>query len=479
MFIFASRKHFFMKQIITFLGLACTMAHAQINLTKDTSFGNNGTVTIPGVNSVNNQLLLIPNIHSTFQGNKIFVSYPSDAGSFTQYTRLNSDGSPDTTFGNNGNILIPFFEAYYFYANNNFFYTTGDYKYLSNGQQDSSFSGSAMQATSWNYKIVLSDGKIFFRDDAGFYKFMPDGTRDSSYGNNGFLNINASVAGSSGGSSSYEFFFNKDHALYEFTDPSSGISNIRKVSIDTGNLDTSYGQGGYAQVKNTGVPSAAFHDSSVPSSANDGSFINKFVDSNSIFFTKTNSQGNLDVSIGTNGVVAANKSFTFNGISYSAEATETLTYNNLIFVPAESSADELGVACYSLNGNNITINNNTFYPLTGISYNTLRFMFVRDNYIYVMHDNKISRFVIQQQVLSANKLSGKNRGISISNPIKHELSVYTDQPVKEVEVMDESGRVVLKGKELKFNTSSLLKGTYFVKITTAAGNVILKRAIKD
>ncbi len=466
-----------MKQIITFLGLACTMVNAQINIAKDTSFGSNGTVTVSGVGS-NNYLLLIPNIHSTFQGNKIFVSYPSVSGSDTQFTRLNSDGSPDTSFGNNGNILIPYFEAYYFYANSNFFLTNGNKKYLSNGQPDSSFSGSAMQATDWNYKIVLSDGKIFFRDDTAFHKFLPDGTPDSSYGVNGSMTINSAVAGDPNGNSTYEFIFNKDNALYEFINPSAGQSNIRKVDINTGNLDAAYGQGGYAQVKNSGVPSTAAYHSSVQSSQNGGSFINKFNGNNNIYFTKTNAMGNLDTSVGTGGVVTGNKSFTYNGSVYSADG-QPLVYNNLIIVPAENSAQELGIACYALNGNNVTINNNTFYPLTGTSYTSLRFIFVKDNYIYVMHDNNISRFVIQQQVLSADGLPLKNKDIRINNPFKDELSLLADEPVNEVEIADETGRIVLKGRGSKFNTSSLVKGNYFVKITTASGKVISKKAVKN
>ncbi|WP_294304201.1 T9SS type A sorting domain-containing protein [uncultured Chryseobacterium sp.] len=468
-----------MKQIITFLGLACTMANAQINIAKDTSFGTNGTVTISGVGS-NNYLLLIPNIHSTFQGNKIFVSYPSGSSSETQFTRLNSDGSLDASFGNNGNVLIPYFEAYYFYANNNFFLTNGNKKYLSNGQPDSSFSGSAMQAADWNYKLVLSDGKIFFRDDAGFYKFLPDGTPDSSYGINGLMGINAAIAGDPNGNSSYEFFFNTGNALYEFINPSPGQSSIRKIDINTGNLDTSYGQGGYAQVRNSGIPSAASYDSGIQASQNDGSFINKFTDSNHIYFTKTNIQGNLDPSVGTNGTITGNKSFAYNGTVYSADA-QPLAYNNLIFVPAENSAQELGIACYSLNGNNVTINNNTFYPLSGTSYTYpgLRFIFVKDNYIYVIHDNNISRFVIQQQVLSADGLFLKNQDIRINNPFKDELSLFADEPVNEVEIADGTGRIVLKGKKSKLNTSSLVKGNYFVKITTASGKVISKKAVKN
>lgn len=467
-----------MKQIITFLGLACTMANAQITITKDNSFGTNGTVTISGVNSSNNHLLLIPNIHSTFQGNKIFVGYPSDTGSFTQFTRLNSDGSPDTTFGTNGNVLIPYFEAYYFYANNNFFLTNGNKKYLSDGQPDGNFSDAAMQATDWNYKIVLSDGKVFFRDDAGFYKFLPDGTQDISYGVNGAMGINASIAGDPNGNSMYEFFFNKDQALYEFIDPSPGQSNIRKVDISTGNLDASYGQGGYAQVKNSGIPSAASHDYSIQASQNDGSFINMFTDSNNAYFTKTNTLGNLDTSVGTNGVITGNKAFTYNGTVYSADA-QPLAYNNLIFVPAENPAQELGIACYSLGGNNVTINNNTFYPLVGTSFTSLRFVFIKDNYIYVIHDNNISRFVIQQQVLSAKESADKNTNVHVTNPFKDEISVYADEPVKEIEISDINGRILVKGGASSLDTSSLLRGAYFMKIYMQSGKVVSKKVLKN
>ncbi len=87
--------------------------------------------------------------------------------------------------------------------------------------------------------------------------------------------------------------------------------------------------------------------------------------------------------------------------------------------------------------------------------------------------------MIQQQVLSANGLSLKNRDIQINNPFKDELSIFADEPVKDVELADETGRMALKGKGSKLNTSSLVKGTYFVKITTASGKVISKKAVKN
>ncbi|WP_294270084.1 T9SS type A sorting domain-containing protein [uncultured Chryseobacterium sp.] len=468
-----------MKKTCTLLVLACSIANAQITITKDTSFGNNGTVSGLGSPSPNDWLLLIPRIHSTFQGSKIFVSYHADNSSFTQFTRLNADGSPDAAFGTNGTVVIPVFEAYYFYANHDFFYTNGNRKYLSNGQEDTNFSNTTMQMTDWNYKIVLPDGKIFFRGDNAFSKFLPDGNPDASYGTNGSMSADPSVAGDPNGSINYEFFFNKDQAVYEFISPSVGLSNIRKVSIGTGSLDTSYGQSGYAHVKNAVLPTTASYAVSVRTSANDGSFINKFTDSGNIYFTKTDGQGMLDQTVGASGVIAAEKSFLYNGTAYSAQDTEPLVYNDVILVPAENSSQDLGIACYSLNGNNLTVNNGTFYPLSDTSYTTLRFTFVKDNYLYVMHDNNISRYIIQKPVLSVKEQVDQKDIIRFENPFKEQLTLLSAADIREVEILDESGKTVLRGKGPKLNTSSLLKGSYLIRITSVSGKVTVRKGIKN
>lgn len=87
--------------------------------------------------------------------------------------------------------------------------------------------------------------------------------------------------------------------------------------------------------------------------------------------------------------------------------------------------------------------------------------------------------MIQQQVLSTNELSGKNLNIRVTNPFRDELSVYADEPVKEVEITDINGRIIIKGKGISFNTSSLLKGTYFIKIRMASGKTVSKKVIKN
>jgi len=473
------------KSILTSLVLVAIATNAQISLTKDTSFGNNGTVTISGVASPQNQLLLIPNLHSTFQGNKIFVSYPSHdvtnpSMATTQFTRLNLDGTLDTSFGNNGNISVPFFESNYFYANNNFFYINDGQKYLSNGQLDTAFGNNGvLQIANWNYKFVLPDGKIFSRNNANFSKYLSTGNQDVTYGINGVMPIQTSIEINPSDNGNCDFFFNRDNAIYELVSPSTGQSNIRKIDIITGNLDLSYGQNGYAQLRNTFVPATANYLNSVLMNMNDHTFINNFTDSNNVFFTRTNSQGNTDVGFGTNGVITASKIFNHNGVAYSASDTPPLVYNNsMIFLPAKSTSKEFGISCYSLDGNAMTVNNAAFYPLSGTSYNSSGYMLIKDQYLYVFYDNNISRYVIQESVLGTGDKNLNNNLLSFNNPFTDELSLNSNEKIREIEILDGAGRSVMKGKGSKINTASLLKGTYFIKITTESNKIITKKGIK-
>ncbi len=329
-----------MKKIISLTAimlLSLSNSHAQIPLSKDVFFGNNGTVTIQDVAASNSRPLIIPYTHNTFQGNKIFVAYPgidlnNPLLSPTRSTRLNGNGSLDTSSGANANVIVPAFEAYYFYANENFFYLNSGTKYLSSGQQDTAFNTVPMQNNQdWNYKVVLSDNKIRLRGDGTFTKYFTDDNPDSSYGINGTLAVNTPVT--AGANSNYEYFFGKDQSLYEYVDPSPGQSPVRKINISTGTLDLSYGQSGYVQVRHASVPAAAAFEGSVESPLADGSFINKLSDGSNLYFTRTNGQGGLYSGFGTNGVVTGSTSFTSNGTMYSVSGMKPLLYQNMIVMP--------------------------------------------------------------------------------------------------------------------------------------------------
>ncbi|WP_294243351.1 T9SS type A sorting domain-containing protein [uncultured Chryseobacterium sp.] len=482
-----------MKKISTLTAiilLSLSSSHAQITLTKDVSFGNNGTVTIQDVASSNSWLLIIPYTHNTFQGNKIFVSYhgidPNNPlVSPTQFTRLNSNGSLDTSFGNNGNILVPAFEAYYFYANENFFYLNSGKKYLSSGQQDAAFNTGPMQNNQdWNYKVVLSDNKILLRGDSTFTKYLTDGNPDSSYGINGTLAVSAPVAADA--NSSYEYFFGKDQSLYEFVDPSPGQSAVRKINVSTGTLDLSYGQSGYAQVRNTAVPAAAAFGGSVESPLADGSFINKLSDGSALYFTRTNGQGALDSSFGINGVVTGSTSFTSNGTTYSVSGMKPLLYQDMVLMPAQYTDSQgqtsWGVSAYSFNGSALTVNGSAFFPLTDFSYNSwssLGFLFAKDDFLYAIYENHITRYVIQRPVLSLKEHpSDHENAIYFNNPFGNELLLQTKKAIKKIEIQDLTGRIVAEATSPSIDTFLLPSGNYVILITTEDNKVISRKGIK-
>lgn len=481
-----------MKKIITAV-LACGFAYsyAQITLTKDLSFGNNGVVQI----TTSNQFLMVEDRDidkkSMFQGDKIFLSYPygdplNGIPTSTRYIRLNHNGTIDNTFGNNGEVSVPELESYYFHSQNDFFYLLSGNKFLSNGQIDSSFGNSGMLTTgNWSYKFVLPDGKIISRNDTNIQKFLSNGTADASYGTNGTLTLNSSV-----NNSLYDYgylLFYKDNAVYENVIAIGQFSTIRKINLNTGSLDLSYGQNGYAQIRHsTASLNYDFYSGSVLINDQDNSFINK-VDGLDGYsqLTKTNSQGNLDLGFGTNGVIEFDNSFTYNGDDYLGGERRPLLYENTILVSSEfetAGVGKIGIRGFSPSGNTVTINNNFFYPLSDVTYTHPEYMrmIVKDNYLYVFFDNKIARYIFGQSTLATNTISQNENSLNFNNPFKDELNLNTNEKIKSVEIYDEAGRSVLKAKATKsINTSMLEKGVYFIKIITEQNQIISKKGIKN
>lgn len=480
-----------MKKIITAI-LVCNLAYsyAQITLTKDLSFGNNGIVQI----TTPNQFLMVEDRDidkkSMFQGDKIFVSYPygdplNGIPTSTRYIKLNYNGTTDNTFGNNGEISVPELESYYFHSQNDFFYLLSGNKFLSNGQIDSSFGNNGMLTTgNWYYKFVLPDGKIISRNDAEVQRFLSNGNADSSFGTNGVVNLNSSVH-----NSYYNFghlFFCKDNAVYENVTSVGEVSKMRKINLNTGNLDLSYGENGYAQIRYSNSSNFNFYSGSVVVDDQNNIFVNKFDDlEGNCQLTKTNSLGNLDSAFGTNGVIEFDNSFTDNGEDYLGGERRPLQYENMILVSSEfetAGVGKIGIRGFYTSGNPVMINNDYFFPLSDVTYTHPEYlrMIVKDNYLYVFFDNKISRYIFAQSTLATNAISQNGNSLNLNNPFKDELNLNTNEKIKSVEIYEETGRSVLKANATKnINTSMLKKGIYFIKIITDQNQIISKKGIKN
>ncbi len=502
-----------MKKIIT-TGFAffCALYSAQITLTKDLSFGNNGIVQLdPGFPSVN-QLL---NYNTpTFQGDKLFInqamydSFGSWLGAY-KFFRLNNDGSLDTTFGNNGevtfqatNLQATNHSFLSFYADTNQFYLDSGEKYFSNGLQDIGF-GNIHTPTGFyddygnHYKIVLPDGKIIARNPQNIKKYLPTGAPDTTYGNNGVVDLDSSLYFStssyiSGGSGRIKYF--DQNFLYEIVDGGyypNPLPYIRKINIATGNLDLSYGQNGNSYFFGTLTNQINHTNSFVPQS--NTLFIHNTCNVTDGQLTRTNAAGILDNSFGINGEINYPASHIINGDQYNITESAPILYGNYIFLLFQSDGtngiEKLEFIGYDYSGNPVTINNNLHYIFQGLDVlpqfqgldvlQKLVFQ-IKDNYLYVFFDNKISRYIIRESTLSTQENLETKESLQFINPFQNELTFNSKEKIKSVEIYDEIGRLVLKNTILKnINTSSLTKGIYFIKIITQSNQIITKKGIKN
>ncbi|MCS4302098.1 MULTISPECIES: T9SS type A sorting domain-containing protein [unclassified Chryseobacterium] len=81
--------------------------------------------------------------------------------------------------------------------------------------------------------------------------------------------------------------------------------------------------------------------------------------------------------------------------------------------------------------------------------------------------------------LSVSEISHKADEVHFNNPFNNELKFNLKEKIKNVEIYDESGKFVLKGNTSELNTSSLIKGVYFIKITTLSNKIISRKGIKN
>ncbi|REC79054.1 hypothetical protein DRF60_07090 [Chryseobacterium elymi] len=489
-----------MKKIISaVIVLHFAYSHAQITLTKDLSFGNNGTVQL-GTTDISSYHLSDYNA-PTFQDDKLFVNQPiyDVSGSLVgrKFYRLNHNGSLDATFGTNGEFTVSTtnYNSNSFYADTNKFYLDSGEKYFSNGLQDTGF-GNVNTPLANNdlshYKIVLPDGKIIARNPQNIKKYLSTGAPDTTYGNNGVVALDPSLEFTLDNPGGLKYF--DQNFLYEVVlDVDNLPTYIRKINITTGNLDLSYGQNGNSYFYGTLAPPIYSLGSSYMPQSN-ALFIHN-TDSNTMSgvvatgqLTRTNAAGILDTSFGVSGVINYPSFHTFNGDDYIVTVNDPTLYENYIFILFFSFDNATGdqkfeLMSYDYSGNPITINNNLHY-IFQVFYNTNSFyknlvLKVKDNYLYAFVENEISRYIISNATLSTSENKETKESLQFINPFQNELNFNSKEKIKSIEIYDETGRLVLEGKNSTLDTSALKRGIYMIKITTQSNKVVSKKGIKN
>lgn len=468
-----------MKKLMTaVIALHFAYSYAQITLTKDLNFASNGEYTYPDSGSYTKH---------KFLGDKILMSYTylNTYGPYTKYAqfiRLNSDGSYDSSFGNNGKIIDvgnTGMADIIMDATPDFLITYVGYKYNTNGQIDSDFYTNSSNNGLYQrkYSKLFSDGKMLIRKDDQLTKFLTTGNLDTTYGNSGNLNTVSY-------NDEFQQGFIDEIAAYEFGSGTGTINTtgVRKINTTNGLLDTNYGINGLGvtSLSDTSVRNCIYHSS-------DGSTINMLQGGSSTGYqnsvSKTNSNGFLETSFGTGGVFP---------LAINLNATNYIYYNqfytnnsNKLFFLLKSESGDIDVASYSFSGALININNlevlKTGYNVyDGYSQDEFFDFAVYNNYLYLFTPKKTIRYIISESSLHVDENKDKSQELVFNNPFKDELNIKTNEKIKSVNIYDESGRFVIESKEAKnIDTSFLTKGVYIIKIITESNKVISKKGIKN
>ncbi len=481
-----------MKKIITTaLVLAAVMANAQVTLTLDPNFGNNGLVEVNNVHP--NGFLL----NYFFKGDQLIVSYhgesdddPQTNDENTKFLRINSNGTLDASYGINGSITVPVHEAYSFYAGDSYVYLNGGKKYLADGSLDTAFGNSGTLDVSPNYQYfkVLPDGKILARTENSFCRYTSSGNFDLTFGNNGCQPINPAVPV-------------PQYAVYEGLVKGIGVQEIdpdivqpdteyvRKFNMNSGDLDASYGNNGYGIASDSPkyLQTLWFNqdDSSVINIVKEN---NDFPPTGNFFLTGTKADGHLDQTFGNAGSISIGSTVTSGGDTYFH--SKVAGYGDKVFILEEDTAPlnnpyvkKMGIVCYSRSGSNQLINNSQMLaievPVSDMNETEPRFMEVKGNYLYLLCGKKIFRYIVGQETLSAVESLNSPAQVAFENPFKNQLTIHTKEKIKNVRVYNGNGQLVLESEDLQLNTSSLINGIYLIKITTASNRIISKKAVKN
>ncbi len=241
--------------------------------TFDTTFGVGGTIILNLLNTDIAEKVIIANDGKIYVGGTSGGTSIYSGDNFT-VIRLNSNGSYDTTYGNNGKAVVTFNGNYNFFKNmtlqsdgkllvcgKNTVDTTGNYsdfavaRFNADGTLDFDFSNdgkltlnirnedvaTAIMVDATGNIIVAGTGS----SQACFARYFSDGTLDTSFGTAGKINI--AIAGLS--TAVYDAKMQSDGKIvvagYSYDSNNGGYNSLIARFNTNGTLDTSYGTNGY------------------------------------------------------------------------------------------------------------------------------------------------------------------------------------------------------------------------------------------
>jgi uncharacterized delta-60 repeat protein len=484
------------------------------NITLDTSFGTNGVLELPyerliangsiyGVGGYGHSVLLNSGKILVLQGGQI------NGQTRSYLTRINNDGTIDTSFGDNGYAIFNYYTSYTFsirIQNDNKIVIYGAanpvklYRFLENGQPDLSFGTNGLiqiyggfSADSYGLGgerqnlVLLPDGKILIRYkyEGGInlgYKlkcFNTDGTPNNSFGTN-------SEIFSTSASSTFvsEFLFNSiDNKIIGFRSVNGGGYIVEKFNLD-GTKDSSYGDNGKLIVP---LPFTSFTTNSITQDQNYNLVIQSLFLENSIYKmrqVRLDPNGVLDATFGNGGVITE--------IGFpNAYLSAPVFYNNKYYFTGGflvENSYELNSQIIVSTNNDGTLNTN-FNNIGSYIENSNTLPYGED--ILIQNDGKIiiiggytgnatTRMYVKRyidSILTNQKFSQSD--VSFTNPVGENLIFKSTKQIKAVLIYNAFGQKIIESNSEAIVTADFTKGIYLVTIHFVDDTFATKKIIKN
>jgi uncharacterized delta-60 repeat protein len=444
------------------------------NINLDSSFGTNGISVLDRINTVGSTMELQTD-------GKILVSGFIESTTTTFIARLNTDGTLDTSFGNNGYFEISgeslFLDPINILSDNKVLVGLNSpdkiIKLNSNGALDTSFGTNGetdLSSLTSDFRSILveSDNSILAIGFNHIIKLLPNGTIDTSYGTNGKLVTPISNS-----------IYSEDNNILSIISAGTGGSGMYKLikKDANGNLITTFGTNGEVDITDLD---------------NEDSGFGLFIDNNGkiiviasretqLRVTRYLANGQIDSSFAQNGNLIDNNNpprlldfksngnkLLFSGVTnttqsplnlyisqYNEDGTIDTSFNtNGIFIENTNTAEEFSDNIYLLNNGKIIV--------SGAYFNESEKYFV-------------ARY--STSTLSVNEIDEKIE-IVFQNPLENELNLYSQKIRTGITLIDLNGSIVKNFRGNSMDTSFISSGMYFIKILLDDGRIVTRKVIK-
>jgi len=425
----------------------CLVVRFNTDGTIDSTFGNNGTVVTDNypasATSIalqnDGKILITGSVELSNNNNEILV------------TRLNSNGTLDTTFGNSGNTIIS----------------------LPTSNED----GLSIKIDPTG-KIYIGGFTYTTINTSFIVRLNQNGTIDNTFANNGSAIVN--------GETIYDLEFLNDGKILCIGNNVNSLT-LSKLNTD-GTFDTSF--------DGDGMVSTIFGPNGYPHARkavilNNGDFIvvgHAFHNSkNKPILARYHSNGSLDTTFGNNGIVIKD----FGGIIEGLGLDAAIDLNNHLIVGYSAGVSnnwDFGVGCYNLDGSDVNSfgTNGTFIFNFGIDSEYFSSLTIQSDNKIVMAGYYDVAYIarLENAILSNNDFEFNTNFTLYPNPINNETKLeftLNSQEKLSFEIYNTKGqrlKTIFNDKTFNLgnnvekidNLEFLPKGIYFLRITNKDKN---------